>query len=178
MNLFTTLYELIDDRDLWQDELVLKRNAYLCMPGAYEHHLYYVVSGTLKIFIVDDYVEQIIRFGYQDNFITALDSYLSTQPTDFYIQAIKKTTLRSVRKSDVQALLLQNQQHASLWVQILEAFVLQQIEREKDILISSPQERYKRVLDRSPRLFQEVPLKYIASYLRMTPETLSRIRNS
>ena len=60
----------------------------------------------------------------------------------------------------------------------MEQLILQQLEREKDILTSSPIERYKRVLKRSPQLFQEIPNKYIADYLRMTPETLSRIKKS
>jgi CRP/FNR family transcriptional regulator, anaerobic regulatory protein len=60
----------------------------------------------------------------------------------------------------------------------MESLIVQQIEREVDLLTASPTERLARVLKRSPNLFQEVPLKYIASYLRMTPETLSRIRNS
>jgi len=55
---------------------------------------------------------------------------------------------------------------------------LQQMERERDLLTSSPMERYLRVKDRSPQLFQEIPNKYIASYLRMTPETLSRLKKS
>ena len=61
---------------------------------------------------------------------------------------------------------------------LLEELFAQQIEREIDILTHSPVERYKRVLERSPQLFQEIPAKYIASYLRMTPETLSRIQKS
>ncbi|MCY7291948.1 MAG: Crp/Fnr family transcriptional regulator, partial [Ferruginibacter sp.] len=61
---------------------------------------------------------------------------------------------------------------------LMENLVTQQIDREIDLLITSPAERLKRVLARSPNLFQEIPLKYIASYLRMKPETLSRIRNS
>ena len=52
------------------------------------------------------------------------------------------------------------------------------MERELDLLTSSPHERIQRVLKRSPQVFQEIPAKYIASYLRMTPETLSRILNS
>lgn len=52
------------------------------------------------------------------------------------------------------------------------------LEREIDLLTSSPFERYNRILERSPQVFQEIPLKYIASYLRMTPETLSRLRKS
>ena len=61
---------------------------------------------------------------------------------------------------------------------MLENLITQQMEREVDLLIESPAERLKRILERSPNLFQHVPLKYIANYLRMTPETLSRIRNS
>ncbi len=68
--------------------------------------------------------------------------------------------------------------HKELWNQVMEALIIQQFERECDLLIQAPQIRFKRVQERSPRLFQEVPLKYIASYLRMTPETLSRIQNS
>jgi CRP-like cAMP-binding protein len=49
------------------------------------------------------------------------------------------------------------------------------MERENDLIIYSPQKRVERVFKRSPQLFQEIPQKYIASYLRMTPETLSRI---
>lgn len=71
-----------------------------------------------------------------------------------------------------------SQENIKMWQLILESFVLQQMERERDILTSSPMERYSRVLKRSPQLFQEIPNKYIASYLRMTPETLSRIKKS
>ncbi len=53
---------------------------------------------------------------------------------------------------------------------------LQQLEREIDILTKSPKERYERVLRRSPQLFQEIPNKHIANYLRMSPETLSRLK--
>lgn len=71
-----------------------------------------------------------------------------------------------------------NVENKILWNKILEYLILQQMEREVDILLASPKERYERVLRRSPQLFQEIPHKYIASYLRMTPETLSRLKKS
>ena len=49
---------------------------------------------------------------------------------------------------------------------------------EIDILTNSPKERYKRVLKRSPQLFQEIPNRHIANYLRMSAETLSRLKKS
>ena len=69
-------------------------------------------------------------------------------------------------------------ENKEVWLQLLQEFVHQQIERENDLITFSPQKRFERVFKRSPQLFQEIPQKYIASYLRMTPETLSRILKS
>lgn len=68
--------------------------------------------------------------------------------------------------------------YAKGYIKLLETLITQQIDREIDLLIISPSERLSRVLERSPQLFQHIPLKYIASYLKMKPETLSRIRKS
>ncbi|MNY67885.1 hypothetical protein D3C86_2055530 [compost metagenome] len=65
-----------------------------------------------------------------------------------------------------------------LWIKILENLAVQQLEREIDLLKNSPKERYERVLKRSPQLFQESPNRHIANYLRMSPETLSRLKKS
>ena len=73
---------------------------------------------------------------------------------------------------------IKTEKNIILWTQILENLVIQQMEREIDILTNSPKERYLRVLKRSPQLFQEIPNKHIANYLRMSPETLSRLKKS
>lgn len=177
MNILSQLHEFLDAHNLWDKNIALKRNEYLKVSGTVETHLYYILSGSLKIYIIDDVEEHIIRFGYKNNFITALDSFISGQPTDFYIQALKRTELKTISKKQYLQAIEQNPELKLLWNTILEQFVLQQIEREKDILISSPKKRYQRVLERSPQLFQEIPEKYIATYLRMSPETLSRIKN-
>ena len=63
------------------------------------------------------------------------------------------------------------------WIGVLENLVLQQMEREIDLLTTAPRERYLRVLGRSTALFQEIPHRYIANYLRMSAETLSRLKS-
>jgi len=65
-----------------------------------------------------------------------------------------------------------------LWQKMLENLAVEQVEREIDLLADSPQKRYQRVMNRSPQLFQEIPKKHIANYLRMSPETLSRLKKS
>lgn len=127
--------------------------------------------------MLDDYEERIIRFGYKDNLLVLLDSFLTAQPSSFYIQAIKKSVLRVVTKQQFDNF-LEIERNGNLWKKILEDLVLQQLEREVDILTNSPKERYERVLKRSPQLFQEIPHRYIANYLRMSPETLSRLKKS
>ncbi|MEL7120276.1 MAG: Crp/Fnr family transcriptional regulator [Bacteroidota bacterium] len=178
MNIINELYTRIDNENLWDKDISLDRNDFLSVPGNIETHFYYITSGSLKVYIVDGDEELIIRFGYRNEFITALDSFISEKSTDFYIQALKKTTLKAITRTKYNDFIQKNEANRSLWYTIMEQFVLQQLEREKDILISSPLERYRRVLKRSPHLFQEIPHKYIASYLRMSPETLSRIKKS
>ena len=178
MNPILNLIDSIDNKNLWDREVHLERNEYLKVKGSIDTNIYLVISGSLRIFVIDEYEEHTIRFGYKDNLIASLDSFLNEQPSDFYIQALKKTTLKSINKKKYISFIESSLENKKIWVTLLENLILQQMERERDILTSSPIERYNRVLKRSPQLFQEIPNKYIASYLRMTPETLSRIKKS
>lgn len=170
--------QMIPVTDLYEKTLTVGRNDFLKVKGSVDTNIYHVVSGSLRVYVLDDFEEHIIRFGYRDNLIVSLDSFLTGQPSDFYIQAIKKTVLQVITKNRFLEFLNQNENNKQLWREILEDLVLQQIEREKDLLTSSPKERYLRVLRRSPRLFQEIPNRHIANYLRMSPETLSRLKKS
>ena len=178
MNPIKALTEKLNRQNLWTKEIHLERNEYLKVMGSVDTNVYLVKSGSLRIFVLDEYEEHTIRFGYKNNLIAALDSFLNDKPSDFYIQALKKTTLKVIDKQRFTAFVDSSAENKEIWLSVLKSFVLQQMERERDILTSSPVERYKRVLRRSPQLFQEIPDKYIASYLRMTPETLSRIKKS
>ncbi|KPE52418.1 Crp/Fnr family transcriptional regulator [Chryseobacterium indologenes] len=155
-----------------------RRNEFLKISGSTDTQIYFVEKGSIRIFMTDENEERIIRFGYTGNIIVSLDSFLSGKPSEFYIQAIKKTTVRIASKKDFYEFIYADEEHLKFWISVLEDLVIQQIEREKDLLIHSPGERYARVLNRSPKLFQEIPGKYIANYLRMSPETLSRLKKS
>lgn len=163
--------------ELAEKSVNLDRNEYLTVKGSVDTNVYYVESGSLRVFVLDDNDEQIIRFGYQGSLIVPLDSFLTGGSTGFYIQAIKKSLIKVISKQQIEAF-LQADQHRVLWTKILENLIVQQLDREIDILTNSPKERYLRVLKRSPQLFQEIPNRYIANYLRMSPETLSRLKKS
>jgi CRP-like cAMP-binding protein len=161
--------------ELSDKEITIDRNEFLKVKGSIDTNLYYIESGSLRIFVLDDYEEQTIRFGYKENLIVSLDSFLTGKPSDLYIQAIKKTVVKVITKEQID-IFLEKENNQNLWTKILENLVVQQMEREIDILTNSPKERYERVLKRSPQLFQEIPNRHIANYLRMSAETLSRLK--
>src|SRR5690606_25594727 len=99
MNIIEELYNRIENEKLWTKHMVLKRDDYLKVSGTTDTNLYYIISGSLKISIINEYEEHIIRFGYKNNFITSLDSFITEKPSDFSIQAIKKTELKVITKS-------------------------------------------------------------------------------
>lgn len=170
------LHAFFDEHQLWDKTLELNRGELLHMAGDRDDNIYHVVSGTLRSYVIVNDEEQVIRFGYQGDFFAAIDCLITGTPTMLYAQAIRKCTLRVIRKKVYEEHLLGNPKMGALWQQILSWMVVGQLEREIDLLTNDPAERYRRVLMRSPRLFQEIPAKYIANYLRMTPETLSRLK--
>jgi CRP-like cAMP-binding protein len=172
------LLQKIESDNLWTGELELKRNELLLSSGKIDSNLYFIVSGSLRLYVSEETEEHTIRFGYKSNFITALDSFITDLPTNLNIAALKKTMVKVISKHAFFQLINSSEQLTQIWTSLLQQLILQQLEREQDILTTSPLTRYKRVLKRSPQLFQEIPNKYIADYLRMTPETLSRIKNS
>ncbi len=142
--------------------------------GQVEHHLFFISEGAVKIYYQSALNEHVIRLGYTGSMINSLTSFYSEKPSELVIEVIRESSIKMLHRDAI----LNIKKNSSGYPEFLEQLLIQQLERELDLLQDSPTERLNRVLARSPQLFQHVPLKYIASYLRMTPETLSRIRKS
>ena len=171
-----SIYESLDAAGLWTAERLLKRGEYLMLPGHRDRNLYYVRSGTLVASAEIHGEEQCMRFGYAGDIVAAIDTHVGDAPSQFGIRALRRTELRVANYADYRAYIQAEEARREAWEQLLTWLIKGLLEREIDLLTPAPEERYRRVLERSPRLFQEVPAKYIANYLRMTPETLSRIK--
>lgn len=174
------LLEKIDNHGgLWQEqELILKRNELLQQAGNTAHNVYFVTEGALRIFYENGSGENTIRFGYKGSLFTLLDSLITGKPSVYSVEALRKTTLRVMPKDVFTTFINSSIYNLQLWNTLLSYTIATLLERETDLLASTPRERYERVLQRSPQLFQHIPHKHIASYLRMAPETLSRLKKS
>ncbi len=172
------LHALLDSTAIWQRTIKLKRGEPLVLPGTVDRNLYRVDHGILVSCRDVAGSQQYMRFGYAGDYVMSLDSYITGQPTEYTLLALRRTEVAVASHTAHEAWLREDSDHAAAWEAGKAWLILGLMEREVDLLTASPEERYRRVLARSPRLFQEVPAKYIANYLRMTPETLSRLKKS
>lgn len=76
--------------ELSSQTLTIDRNDFLKVKGSIDTNLYYVESGSLRIFVLDNDEEQTIRFGYKDNIIVSLDSFLTQKPLNFIFRLLKR----------------------------------------------------------------------------------------
>ena len=165
--------------NLWQEQEVhLKRNEILHNAGTIATNVYFVSEGALRIYHQNGAAENTIRFGYKNSLFASLDSFLTAAPSVYTVQALRKTELKVMPKKVFFDFINSDAENMQLWTAVLGYTVVSLLERETDLLVPTPQERYARVLQRSPQLFQHIPHKHIASYLRMAPETLSRLKKS
>ncbi len=162
----------------WSVSLELKRGDQLFQEGRTNVPVYLLEKGIVRVIHQNGVELNTVRFAYKGSLFAAMDALITGLPTHYSAEAIKQNVVRSIRKTDFLNFISSDAKHLALWNAILGYVIIGQLERETDLLTISPRERYERVLKRSPQLFQEVPHKYIASYLRMTPETLSRLQKS
>ena len=174
------IYSLLAEHStgIWGGDLTYARYEHLTAQGEIEKYLYFIKEGAVRAYFSDGEIENTIRLGYQGNVINALPSFMNGKPSTIAMETLKKTTVQRAKKEDVMQVIESSSEIRLTWTHMLEQLFLSQFEREIDLLTPSPEERYKRVLARSPELFQEIPAKYIADYLRMSPETLSRMKKS
>ena len=159
----------------WNKPITLRRGEYLVQRGQVERNLYFVRSGLMRIYYPTETEEICVGFAYAPNVVCAFPSFVHGTASEYCIQALRQSELLGISKADFSALLELLPPIARFWREELEKVLVGRIDREIDLLLPEPERRLERLRQRSPHIFQLVPRKYIASYLRMTPETLSRL---
>jgi CRP-like cAMP-binding protein len=161
---------------MWSKYMAFKNQDFIIREGQKEQYIYLMLSGTARIYILNETSETCVGFLYEGNLFSAFDSLVSGQGSAYYIQTLSKSEVLAVSRSDFYTLLDKEPELERFWRILLERILLSRMQREVEMLTLSPKQRYENLLKRSPQVFQWIPLKYIASYLDMSPETLSRLR--
>ena len=157
-------------------ELRFGRRAHLFRTGEVPVLVHYITKGLIRIYQNDDGRELVHGFDYEGRFTTAYTSLITGQPSHLNFQAIEETHTLSLPG----LLLLELYQRHPCWDRvgrkILEDQSIRRNDKEMRFRRYTPEEHYKLLIARRSPLIDRVPLRQLASYLGITPETLSRIR--
>lgn len=160
---------------LWCTEHQLKRKELLIEAGQTERRLHFILSGTFRIYYATEKEDLVAGFGYPNTLICSFPSFVKGLPSSYSIEALEPAKLISISKDELLQLRKECPGIDAIWQQAIEEALLGRIERETELLTLTPKERYEQMMQRSPHIFQLFARKHIASYLGMTPETLSRV---
>jgi CRP-like cAMP-binding protein len=155
----------------------LEKGSFLIMEGKVCDHVWFLERGCLRGFYNLDGKEISHWFGFETNFVTSFYSFISRQPSVENIQLIEDCTLWAITFEDLQALYKKHPSVERLGRIMNERYYMMLEERFVRNHFKEARERYEILMTHSPHILQRVPLGYIASYLGMTQETLSRIRS-
>ena len=155
---------------------ISKKEFYL-RPGKVCRHKAYVNKGCLRNYVIDEHGhERVLFFPIEDWWVADIDSHYSGEPATNFIQAIEDCELLEISKENFQ--LLENKiPKLSQWYSLKMTRRATTINRRmEELKTMSPRERYLDLLNKRPDIFQRIPLQYIASYLNIEPQSLSRLR--
>ncbi len=153
-----------------------KKNEYIKNPNETEKFLNFILKGSIGNFVLNNGNETCISLSINDNFSSDYFSFLKQKPSLIYSIALEKTEVLSI--SNVELSKLYSKSTSGVWLgkTIAEQLFIQRQQIQIDFLTLTAKERYLKLLSERPEIYQRISLKYIASYIGVTPESLSRLR--
>ena len=155
----------------------LRRKQYLLQSGDICKAFAFIEKGAMKSYTVDDAgVEHIIQFGIEGWIIADLYSFLTGEPAMYNVDVVEDAELVLISKSAHDALLKVLPKDETYTRLNFEGAYIAMQRRLTSIISNSLEERYEQFKAQYPEIVQRFPQHMIASYMGLTPETLSRIR--
>ena len=146
--------------------------------GETENHISFIQKGIVRFLMSNEEESKEVTFGFcfQDEFVSAYDSFLIQKPSLYSLETLTKVSMWSITYADLQKVYSQTKIGDRLGRLSSERLFLIKSKREQSLLNDTAEERYFKLFKERPNLIEEIPLKYIASYIGVTAQALSRIR--
>lgn len=159
-------------------ERKIKRRQYILQEGDICKHFTYVTEGCFKMYGVDSSgAEHNLVFAVENDWIADIDSLHKERPSKLFIEAIEPSVIHQISKADLWDLYTHFPKFDRNFRVIIEDKYIELQNRLLQTFSSSANERYESFLKQYPNLTNRLPNTQIASYLGITPEFLSKIRN-
>lgn len=178
---FNQIIELSDiDWKLFSSKLKkfdFPKKALLLKTGEIENYLSFIEKGTVRFYIPKEENDITFGFKFENQFISAYDSFITQSKSLYQLETLTPTTLWRLTFSDLQDIYNKTTVGNIIGRKVAENLFMMKAKREQSLLNDTAEERYLKLFSEQPRFIKEIPLKYLASYIGVTPQALSRIRN-
>ena len=181
INHLKNLIDLSDEQiEIISNNITIKkysRGEMILNAGDYSDDYYFVEEGVIRSYIIDDNgKEHIVQFGTENWLVSDRNSSVCKKEAKFYIQAIEDSTL-VILNDEVTTLIAElNPDYVKKQVSLLQNHIRHLQDRITSLLSASAKTRYLEFIKLYPTITAKVPQWMIASYLGITPESLSRVR--
>ena len=170
-----------DELDLLESILVpmkFSKNEMILREGETCKNIYWVVRGLVRQYYYKNGKELTEYMATENTIVMCIESLFREQPTHLQIKALEPTIIYALPKADLEAVAMKSVNIQILYRKILEESLILSQHHADMLRFESAQDRYAKLVKNQPQLVLRAPLVYIASYLQMTPETLSRVRTA
>ncbi len=161
--------------DKWEHWTVPKDH-FLLRENEIADHLFFIGKGIARIYYFKNGKEITEWIAMDDTYFLSITSFFERAPSKLIIQTVEPSEVMGIRYDDLMALCDQYHDIERLFRKSLTGSLILSQHRMDSIQFESAQQRYEKLLANNPTIIQRVPLSYIASWLGVTQETLSRIR--
>ncbi len=158
------------------ETLEVKKNEHLFREGKIARWVYFVEEGCLRQYYINNNGEEhTIYFKTEGGWASALVSFLDDKPTELNLQALEDSKLEIINQKNWIYAVTQIHSFTMGFIRSQQDTNLMLKKRLAEATVETPEEKYLHFIKEEPLLLHRLPLYHIASYLAMTPETLSRI---
>ena len=159
------------------EEVEFPRHYFLTEAGKVERYFYVVIEGVQCVYILDtEGNKQVIGFSFDGSFSGLYDSFIKAKPTHYFLETLTPSRLLRTNLSSYESW-FEHYPEFDRWGRIVHLeLLIGRVDREVELITKTAAERFEIFMARCPDKLKEIPQKYLASYLNMTPETFSRMR--
>lgn len=157
-------------------EKTLKKGEFWVKEGEFNSDILFLNKGMLRSYFVKREVEKTFDLVIENQILTATESYASGLPSTDFIQAVEDTYLSVITKDNLEILYSKSFKWERVGRIIIEYYTIEKEIRIRSFISETAQERYERLTKDQPELMQRTPQIYLANFLGITPQSLSRLR--
>lgn len=153
-----------------------KKGSFLLKEGQISVDTYFILEGCIREYILTDGEEKTTNFFTEEQWVIALNNFNPLSPAAHYLVCAEDTTVVVGNEKAAQEMFRDFPRFETISRVVMEAYFAEQKKVMTSYLTDSPEQRYLKLLNSRPDLFQRIPQYQLASYIGVKPESLSRIR--